>query len=245
VVIRVCTKCGMEKPLSEEFFRLDKGWYRRECIECKKEMGRNQKRRMYKTKREELNLRSRTYHFNIKSMVINHYGGHCAVCGETNLKFLAIDHVHGDGSSQRRINKGQKHLPEWIFTNKFPDGFQVLCHNHNFLKRLRHNELNHLNTRQARGSRNWNKRLKRTVISYYGGVCECCGEDNIDLLTIDHINGNGAKHRRSIPTNTNGSAFYRWLRNSNYPGGFRVLCFNCNCGRHTNGGICPHKGEES
>lgn len=23
---------------------------------------------------------------------------------------------------------------------------------------------------------------------------------------------------------------------------YQLLCFNCNCGRHRNGGVCPHKG---
>lgn len=38
-----------------------------------------------------------------------------------------------------------------------------------------------------------------------------------------------------------GYDFYRWLRKHSYPkGNFRLLCFNCNCGRELNGGICPH-----
>ncbi len=28
---------------------------------------------------------------------------------------------------------------------------------------------------------------------------------------------------------------------NNFPPGFRVLCYNCNCGRNHNKGICPHK----
>lgn len=26
----------------------------------------------------------------------------------------------------------------------------------------------------------------------------------------------------------------------NYPEGYQVLCYNCNCGKSINNGICPH-----
>lgn len=32
-----------------------------------------------------------------------------------------------------------------------------------------------------------------------------------------------------------------WLARHKYPEGFQLLCWNCNCGRAINGGICPHE----
>ena len=55
--------------------------------------------------------------------------------------------------------------------------------------------------------------------------CQHCGENVIELLTIDHINGGGNKHRKSLGQ-TN---FYSWLKRNNYPIGFQILCYNCNC----------------
>lgn len=83
-------------------------------------------------------------------------------------------------------------------------------------------------------------RQKREVMDKYGGVCACCGESRIEFLAIDHINGGGGKHRRE--TGGGGSNFYRWLRNNNFPEGFRVLCHNCNqaIGHF---GHCPHERE--
>lgn len=82
------------------------------------------------------------------------------------------------------------------------------------------------------------KLLKLEVFEAYGGVkCACCGEHNECFLSIDHINGDGNKHRREIGR----TSLYNWLRHNGYPEGFQVLCFNCNHGRHINGGICPHK----
>jgi hypothetical protein len=79
--------------------------------------------------------------------------------------------------------------------------------------------------------------FKLECLNAYGGArCSCCGETEIKFLTIDHIDGGGAKHRKKIR-----QQFYHWLKRNNFPPGFRVLCFNCNCGRESNDGICPHK----
>ena len=77
--------------------------------------------------------------------------------------------------------------------------------------------------------------LKSEVITAYGGRCECCQEMELGFLTIDHIDGGGKKHRLDVH-----GKIYLWLKKHNYPPGFRVLCFNCNCGRAVNGGVCPH-----
>jgi len=85
-------------------------------------------------------------------------------------------------------------------------------------------------------------KLKLEVLTHYGGgtpKCACCGESIIEFLTIDHINNNGEKHRKQIGS---GGGFYRWLKENNFPKGYRVLCFNCNCGRKlTKNKICPHR----
>jgi hypothetical protein len=83
------------------------------------------------------------------------------------------------------------------------------------------------------------KRLFIKVITHYGSECACCGETEIRFLSIDHIEGKGNEHRRTIKRN-GGNAFYHWLIDNNYPEGFRILCYNCNLGRAHNDGICPH-----
>ena len=85
-------------------------------------------------------------------------------------------------------------------------------------------------------SRKLRDKYKELVFNHYGRKCECCGEEHIDFLTIDHINGNGEKHRKEINRRIND-----WLVKNNFPDGFQVLCFNCNWGKHINHGICPHK----
>jgi hypothetical protein len=93
--------------------------------------------------------------------------------------------------------------------------------------------------------RDYRKRVRAEVIKHYGDKCECCEETELLFLTIDHINGDGAEHRRQNSYNGDGRSgwsIYYWLRKNNYPEGFRVLCWNCNCSRQHNSGVCPHKG---
>ncbi|KKM05964.1 hypothetical protein LCGC14_1748790 [marine sediment metagenome] len=88
-------------------------------------------------------------------------------------------------------------------------------------------------------------KLKIETINHYGGKCKCCGEDLIEFMTIDHINNNGAEHRLKVLGSKRyaGWKFYLWLRQNNYPKGFQVLCFNCNCAKQFSG-ICPHKNRQ-
>jgi hypothetical protein len=79
---------------------------------------------------------------------------------------------------------------------------------------------------------------KLEVLNAYGGpVCVCCGETLIQGLSIDHVNGDGAAHRKTV---TSGPAFYRWLKQHNYPPGYQVLCFTCNFAKAASD-HCPHR----
>lgn len=84
------------------------------------------------------------------------------------------------------------------------------------------------------------RRLK-CLIHYSGNPpkCACCGESHIEFLTIDHIHGGGRKDRIHFGV---GSNFYKWLIDNNFPSGFQVLCYNCNCSKG-HYGYCPHKKE--
>jgi len=80
--------------------------------------------------------------------------------------------------------------------------------------------------------------LKRDVFEAYGGArCACCGETLLEGLTLDHINGDGAKKRRETGS---GYDLYRWLKNHGYPPGFQVLCGTCNSAKGTKD-HCPHR----
>lgn len=83
--------------------------------------------------------------------------------------------------------------------------------------------------------------LKLEVYEAYGGaICACCGETHIEFLSVDHINNDGAKHRKEKGVL---GGLYGWLKKRNFPPGFRVLCMNCNFALG-HGGSCPHQSKE-
>lgn len=80
-------------------------------------------------------------------------------------------------------------------------------------------------------------KLKRDLIAHYGGICNCCGEARSEFMTIDHVQNNGAEHRKILGGT---GALYGWLRKHDFPQeGFQLLCFNCNHAKAMFG-ICPH-----
>lgn len=82
--------------------------------------------------------------------------------------------------------------------------------------------------------------IRQQIFNHYGRSCICCGESTPLFLTLDHVEGGGHFHRQTVTGGRAGIRFYRWLLRQNLPGGYQVLCWNCNVGRHLNGGVCPH-----
>ena len=72
----------------------------------------------------------------------------------------------------------------------------------------------------------YHAKLKLKVLATYGGaVCIGCGETEICTLQVDHVAGGGNKHAKEIGGR---GKMYKWLRDNNFPSGFRILCANCN-----------------
>lgn len=102
-----------------------------------KSMGytREERALVVKHNKEHRNKRNKQLREERRMIVLLHYGGKCACCGEAENKFLSIDHVKGGGTKHRKeIGKYGSGFYAWIIKNNFPDGFQVLCHNCNLAK---------------------------------------------------------------------------------------------------------------
>lgn len=90
-----------------------------------------------------------------------------------------------------------------------------------------------------------NRELKKRVFDHYGqgkAECHCCGESILEGLTLDHINQDGAEHRRQEMKKGKGTGFkmWRWAIKNQFPPIFRVACWTCNSMAYYNNGICPH-----
>jgi hypothetical protein len=70
--------------------------------------------------------------------------------------------------------------------------------------------------------------VRNKIFNHYssdGIKCALCGITDCDVLSIDHINGDGGKHRKEI--GRSGHSLYVWLIKQGFPEGYRVLCLNC------------------
>jgi len=87
---------------------------------------------------------------------------------------------------------------------------------------------NHKQERFALG-RKAHARYRLTALARYSKTsppsCARCGIDDIDVLTIDHINNNGAEERKNEKY---GGHLALLLKQCDYPEGYQVLCRNCN-----------------
>jgi len=66
------------------------------------------------------------------------HGGLCTECGVNDMRVLTLDHVNGDGYSKRA--EGLRSIRAFMDAVKNPEGYQVLCHNCNWVKRLANGE---------------------------------------------------------------------------------------------------------
>ena len=86
-------------------------------------------------------MKAREYRQSMRMAAFRAYCGeniHCMClggCSTNEPKFLAIDHIEGGGREHRRqIGTNGLGIYSWLRANKYPPGFQVLCHNCNLAK---------------------------------------------------------------------------------------------------------------
>lgn len=218
------------------------------CERCNRTICEKQKlpkARAYRRSRDQI----------IQEEVLVKYGNKCLCCEESNIQFLSLDHIDGYNGEGPR---GGTQLYRWVRNNNYPQNFRVLCISCNFALG-HHGYCPHSNlTQKCSAGRPetkgvYTKKQKKEnrerwilrkieVFNAYGGCkCKCCGESNLECLSIDHINNDGAAHRKELTGNArDGRNLYIWLQKNNYPPGFQVLCMNCNFAKG-HFGQCPHE----
>jgi hypothetical protein len=199
-------------------------------ITAKRKARKNQLARERRQKDpERYNRWLRTFYGKVKRECFDAYGeGRCAICGESEIAFLALCFPNRDRKLlTARINRCGGGIYYKLKLEGFPKDqpIEVRCLNCN-AKQLAY------------------EHPREKCLRAYGGDpprCACCGLREKALLTLDHVNGGGSKHRKQI--RVRGTSFYKRLVNQGYPQDppLRVMCWNCNRAAWTNGGTCPHK----
>ncbi len=150
---KTCTKCGTEKETTDFYVHPDRrprksgkagptgfsSWCKQCYCDKTAEWSAKHKTKervaFWEGSRRDVKKR-------IKDAVFGAYGGYvCACCGETEARFMSIDHVNNDGAKWRKETLGSRlatgwQTYRWLFNNSFPEGYQVLCMNCNFGKRM-------------------------------------------------------------------------------------------------------------
>lgn len=167
--IQMCIDCKEEKPLGEFYTNGILGGkqrYRPECKQChnlrrmknyvKKPF--NERYCIYCgkkiiSKRKNIQIQvcgtrecrykhNRDYYYKIKNEIFDLLGGKCMSCGFSDRRILQIDHVHGGGKKEyRSFCFGLSYLIRVL--EKIKSGskdYQLLCPNHNWLKRIENKE---------------------------------------------------------------------------------------------------------
>jgi hypothetical protein len=142
-----CCKRDLPKDAFTQSYWVEKKNAPRRCKECVHT--NNQK--WYSGNRGYAIAYMAQYRKESKDAVFNSYGGYiCACCGETEKRFLSIDHIDGGGNKHRK-ETGMKSGNEfyiWLRLQNFPPGYQVLCYNCNLGKRHNNNVCPHEEQRQ-------------------------------------------------------------------------------------------------
>jgi hypothetical protein len=107
-------------------------------------------------------------------------------------------------------------------------------------KRSRKWRKNNPEKRRAHVGPEYRAKVKAKVFARYGSVCACCGTTEKAFLTLGHVDGKGAAHRKSLGNSSGGIAVWLDVIKRGFPDDFRIECYNCNCGAFRNGGVCPH-----
>jgi hypothetical protein len=138
-----CTACGEWKPLDVDHFyrRKTKSGYSETSWESWCRSCRLARRTAWGIQNQQwIAEYGRSSRAEQRMKVLRHYGGEspaCACCGESELAFLAVDHIDGGGNQHaKEIGGAGSNLIRWLIDHDYPDGFQILCHNCNVAKSI-------------------------------------------------------------------------------------------------------------
>jgi hypothetical protein len=134
-----------QKEWQKEFRKKNPQYYKEWYVRNrKKELIRSS--RWKKENREKVNKRWRKYYpeyrKRIRLEVLNHYSNGTMKCAceecyyhahDCPIEFLTIDHINNDGYKE---GHKREHVCEELRSRNYPEGYQVLCMNCNFGKRM-------------------------------------------------------------------------------------------------------------
>jgi len=99
--------------------------------------------------REALAVKDMERKNKLKIEVLWHYSNRyenyprCIHCGFSDIRALSIDHINGNGAEERRTRVRSslgRNVYEWLKRQNYPEGYQTLCMNCQWIKRSENKE---------------------------------------------------------------------------------------------------------
>ena len=131
----LCVLCGARPGAVSKLDGGDSPKFLKYCLECKQEYNRNRSEKRLQTKVE----------------VLSHYGKNQDLkccwdeCEISDPDMLSLDHIHNGGNEERkRTTQAGITFYAKLKEQGYPEGFQTLCHNHQWKKEIlrRRSEIN-------------------------------------------------------------------------------------------------------
>jgi len=138
---KYCPRCKLMKPI-DEFYKSPSRYdgLRVYCKVCTLMISRES----YYKNHESSMERQRVGRQRVKKEVLAHYSAGslaCIQCGYSDIRALSIDHIGGGGSKHKRIlGRAGTAFYRWLKEQHYPEGYQVLCMNCQFVKRQEEEE---------------------------------------------------------------------------------------------------------
>lgn len=128
------------KEQKHQYYLEHREWFKRYYLENRERFLLYEQE--HKLGRKKINAKS---YQKLKQKVLAHYGNGklaCVRCGFNDIRALSIDHLNGGGSEQKRQLGGNGSLLYfWLVKHNYPLGYQTLCMNCQFIKRVENDEI--------------------------------------------------------------------------------------------------------
>jgi len=107
----------------------------------RKPMTYAEKSRLFRKRHPDQARKTKEKNRELKKRILTYYGKNklaCVRCGFNDIRALSIDHINGRGTKHRKDLFGGFY--HWLEKNNYPDGYQTLCMNCQFIKRFEKGE---------------------------------------------------------------------------------------------------------
>ena len=249
--MKICRKCGETKPLTEFYKNGGRGYQgscktcyngnpiKRYCLNCGvviRSKRREYCKECYRVLKNTLGLKplSETKKEKIHKEVLNKL---CMKCCEVKPVSEFTSDITGLVFRNTCINCSEIKKEDTVITCGFCGTIFIKANNSRYCSK------ECAKNAQSVENKNRLSTQRLLVLQHYSNsmvpFCNCCNENIFSCLALDHIDNNGAEHRKEI-----GTTIYFWIITNGFPSGYQVLCSNCNFAKYRNGGICPHQQQK-